>query len=788
MRKISRLSVYTHSQFHYRFAGLQLITAWPQDSCKFGYLLFNSESSRTQKVDAAGFFKPTTNAVEEFEARLSEGIVSARKADSVSQIETLRWAVSRSITDFGWHSVTVTSPVKASRKRRQTAQNRSNEPDNRNMLFLFSRLPPGSLTKIRDELVTTSLGKCLQENRIELFWVHDSVQQSLSTSNKCFFLRIRDLIQLCGVFPTEQLQYSASLGPRSKIVSSLLRKSKPQPLATCEVVMDNLHNPIELSIFSNQSESTSSFECAGRELEFDGIQEDPKVTSILEKSLAIFIATSRDVHFHRLLMELRSLKSVCFLKCDPNHLFLLKPMADSSATLVKISGKDLVSDVETESSAKLFDSFYLERACPAEQSKDSVAIPPELLLRIQQACKRRKPVEVVPEPAVAEEMESEEAESVSEDLSAGNFTCEESLLQQMRLTHDRAVAGRLSTVVAAQSIVSATVHFFKSEVSRIKTFLGENFPVPLTSKRPNDEWANECKIFILVAFELVSLSPSEADSVKPDVVSAMRKMLFLTSPSNLFDFIQETLKNLYIETVRPLLEEIAETFDLHLFADSDDEVEAAGGSSIGSFAEPLSGISSLGSAPNSLPHSVPAKSKAAIGGDPLRRMSSANLSQRQIQIPKRRNVKEQPGTSTSSPVKRASSSSRAMPTTPRGRRILKTQVVPETPVGKQAPGRVRRTQETLRRQSSILNTSSQEDEAVVEVDESPMKGTPVKVTPRKTPRTTPLKTPRTSPRKHLTRKLMFSPQKKSFTSPTAISLLHLTTSPVLFKPGRRKQT
>ncbi|XP_003737036.1 uncharacterized protein LOC100907825 [Galendromus occidentalis] len=761
-----------------RFSALQLITTWLSEGCKFGYLLFDSESSRAQNVDAAGFFNPTTNAVEEFEAKLSEGVVESRKADSVSQIETLRWAISRSITDLGWHSVTVTSPVKASRKRRQNIQ-RVDEPENRNMLFLFSRLPPGTLAKIRDELVTSSLGKCLQENRIELFWVHDTLQQTPTPSSKCAFLRIRDLVQLCGVFPADQLQYTSSLGPRSRIVPLLLRKSKPAPLAICQFTMASLLNPIELYIFPNQTKTEISFDCTERELAFDGLMEDPTIASILGKALALFVVTSRDAHFYRLLMELRSLRSVCFLKCD-DFLFLLKPLSESAATLAQVVDRDFSRNTETDPSPKLFDSFFLERACLAEPSEETADAAPELLTRIQAAHKQRKPISSV-EPDVPKQKQRNPG-SPPEELSAGSFNSEESLLQQMRLTHDRAVTGRLSAVAGAQSIVSATVHFFKSDVPQIRAFLRDHFQFPSKSERPQNEWANECRIFILVCFEVVSLCPTEAETVKSEVLSAMRKLLFLTTPSTLFDFIQETLKNLYVETVRPLLQEIAETFDLPLFAQSsDDEVGAT--SSVGSFAEPLSGISSLGSATNSVPHSLPSK-PIAKGGDPLRRMSSANLSQRQIQIPKRRNVKTQPSSTAHSPMKRTSST-RSMPTTPRGRRILKTQVVPETPVGKQAPDRVRRTQETLRRQSSIMNVS-QEDEQVVEVDESPMKATPSKVTPRRTPRKTPNKTPRTSPRKQLTRRLMFSPQKKAFTSPTAISLLHLTTSPVLFKPGRRK--
>ncbi|XP_022691250.1 uncharacterized protein LOC111261773 [Varroa jacobsoni] len=863
-----------------RYSCLQLLTAWPSSRCKFGYLLFDSEGPRSQKVQPVDFAAPSTNLFEEFEAQLGQGASASEdgkpsscNAGSTSRLETIRWAVSRSITDFAWHSVSVCSPVKASRhlrKRRcstvsavlssQQALASTSEYEHGNRLFLFARMPCGTLARIRDELVTPSLNKCLQESRIELTWVHDS-QGALHTSSgannaKCLFLRMRDLVQLCGFFPSECAYYSTMMAPPSLVVTRLLQSCSGTPkfdriTANCSISFNRtgrLNEPLNVTVLPTSVRSQMQFEAADMELMMEQVVDEPTVTSVLQRSQALFFVVSSDVHFHRVLIELKLSRKVALLTCGRST-FMLKSVADSIGALVTLTDRNLTkfefSEVPSEF---LFHGALLEKCYHKVQPSDGKKTRTKTLVnRLAYIYEFASDVQTATEHEFGELEVEPLPDTVQQDQTTTgicgppeNYNSEATLLQGLRHTYEKAIDNKLNATTSAQSIVSASMHFFESDFVKTIAFIEENFKPPLQSCLNKVQWANECRTYILISFELACLTSANTDKIRKHVIATMRKLLFLTSPRDLFDFIRETLKALYLEAVRPLLEDLAEEFDLPLFPESDEEEDI---SSMGSFAEPMSGISSLGgsSVINSMPRSAPMGTnshKATV----LRKLSSANISQqqlnqqRQIEIPRRRSVRiTKPETSTNplatslSPQKRQSSS-RNIPTTPKGKRILKTQVVPETPVTKQAPNRVHRHQERLRRRSSILNgsqggASAGDEDDVDEIAESPVKQSATMATQNKSlsvsptkrskanmspskenvvidrehlvgpaiapsPATEPSPTrkgPRVTPRKRLTRQLKFSPPKKqAFTSPTAISLLHLTTSPVLFRPSKKR--
>ncbi|OQR68934.1 hypothetical protein BIW11_12585 [Tropilaelaps mercedesae] len=834
-----------------RYSCLQILAAWPGDRVKFGYLVFDSEGSRAQKVTPVDFAAPLTSLVEEFEAQLRQtpATEAARSATHSShpgsQLETIRWAVSRSVTDFGWHAVSVCSPVKASRKRRivSTASAQASQPlsaghrpggdgdDRRNLLFIFAQTPAGTLTRLGDELVTPSLAKCLQERRIGLIWVHDagagvSVMSAANTS-RCLFLRMRDLVQLCGFFVSDYVHQSTAVAPPSQIIARLLETA--------------IGEALPVTVVPTHASSRVLFDATAPTLTVEAVVDEPTVTSVLHRTLAVFFVTSADTRFHRMLAELKAAKRVAMLSSG-RQTFMLNAIVDSVGALASLTDKGVTRFESNEATPDaVFHGGMLERWLKVEHQLDHLARPRRFMLLSRLASAYESTTDAPLADSELRELEVEPLANATPVCHRDPTTCpasvsyssESALLRDLKHMYEKSVEGKLNATTSAQSISSAIMRFFESDGETAAAFIEEHFKPPLDSALDKTQWANGCRMFILISFEAASLSSRKTDAIKSRVIATMRKLLFLTSPRDLFDFVRQTLANLYVDTVRPLLDDLAEEFDLPLFPyDSDTEEEM---SPVGSFADPMSGISSLGggSVSNSMgcSASVPSSGeshKASV----LRRLSSANLSQqqagqpRQIEVPRRRSVRmKEPESSTNPPgsarsPQKGRGSSRQMPTTPKGKRVLKTQVVPETPVAKQAPNRVQRNQERLRRRSSILNSSQGgsvlEEDDVDEIDESPVKRSPrtTNKSPLKKARTslTPTKenvavglrragtaltlatgpsptrqSPRTTPRKHLTRQLKFSPQKKeAFTSPTATSLLHLTTSPVLYRPGKRR--
>lgn len=298
----------------------------------------------------------------------------------------------------------------------------------------------------------------------------------------------------------------------------------------------------------------------------------------------------------------------------------------------------------------------------------------------------------------------------------------EQLKESLEATLDSPSSASLLT--CAQNIVSVVKHH-RAE-SALET-LDNNFVLScaqIAQKYSNvpdclSKRLREYQFQVLLMLEKQLHFNLSAETCVESTVSLLRTVSFIYSPSEANQFLRGPIKDNYLMSLRHIVLEISEELNVALFGESP---SAQTLSDFGS----LPSVSSMQSQGSYLSSNASLSSqKHADRGEsrPVARMDLPQPSTRQIVVPKMSRQKEtellRPKRMCGnvrrglfvSPSKRRTSQ---RPTTPKGRRVLKTTFVPETPVHKQGGQVVLRRQQRMRKRLGVKTT-------VQVIEETPQK-------------------------------------------------------------------